>query len=421
MTALRVLAWTENYWVGGSDRFLADLANGLDPAAVQLRLAGNPHPAFDEWLARRAPGLPPRAVVPIANLVHSPITKVRDRLAALSTSAASLPRPGDDTAAERGTGAALAVAGVRYGQAGLNYIRLRRLLERERPDVLHLNNGGYPGAESCRVAALAARHVGVPHIVHFVHNMAYPPNRPVRVERVLDRGVDRATDTWVTAAYRASDRLQHVRGLRRSVRTVHYGLPGASQEPVPAARREDLGFTSGLCLAVVANLEARKGHRSLFEAIALTRQRGVTVQVACVGDGAERVALEALLDELGLCSQIRLLGWRDDVPAVLAAADALCLPSLSNECLPYAILEAMQAGLPVISTDVAGIPEMILDGVTGRVVAPGNSEQLAAALEQLAQDPALLARFGAAGRARVSQDFSLERMVDEMTELWSGR
>ncbi len=418
---LRVLAWTETYWVGGADRFLADLACAVDPDRVELRLAGNPHPEFDEWLAERAPDLPPRAVIPIANLMDSSLTRMRDRLRpqpTASSQAATSPPPEQ----ARSPVADAAVAAVRYAQASANYLGLRQLLATSRPDVLHLNNGGYPGGESCRMAALAAKAVGVPRVVHFVHNMAYPPARPATVERALDRRVDRATDCWVTAADRASRQLQEIRRLRAPVETIHYGLPEPTQLPERAASLTDLGFDEpGLRVAVVANLEPRKGHRSLLTAVAALRREGVFVRLACVGDGPERLALEALVDELSIRDQVRLLGWREDVPAVLAAAEVLCLPSLSNECLPYAILEAMQAGLAVVSTDVAGIPEMVLDGVTGSVVAPGDSRALAASLRQLAIRPQERGRMGAAGQARVAQQFGLTAMTERMTRVWAGR
>src|SRR5439155_10660208 len=84
---------------------------------------------------------------------------------------------------------AVATAAMRYRAAAVNYVRLRRLFARERPRALLLNNGGYPGGESCRVAALAGRAAAVPVIVQFVHNMAYPPAWPGRAERAYDAKV----------------------------------------------------------------------------------------------------------------------------------------------------------------------------------------------------------------------------------------
>jgi glycosyltransferase involved in cell wall biosynthesis len=118
---------------------------------------------------------------------------------------------------------------------------------------------------------------------------------------------------------------------------------------------------------------------------------------------------------------VRFLGRRADVPAILAASDALVLPSLANECLPFAILEAMSAGLPVVGTDVAGIPEEIADGETGYVVPPGDADALAAAIGRLADDPARARAMGEAGRRRAAAEFAVDRMVEQVTEIWRPR
>jgi glycosyltransferase involved in cell wall biosynthesis len=155
---------------------------------------------------------------------------------------------------------------------------------------------------------------------------------------------------------------------------------------------------------------------TLLDALAATPG----VRAALVGVGEAREKVEARAAALGLADRIRFLGWRRDVDAILAAADALVLPSLANECLPYAILEAMAHGLPVIGTDVAGIPEEVADGQTGFVVAPGDATALADRLGRLAADPQLRRALGEAGRRRVTSEFSLDRMAAATTAVWTG-
>jgi glycosyltransferase involved in cell wall biosynthesis len=412
--ARRVLFWTENHVIGGCDRYLADLVPALDPERWRVAFAGNHHPEFEAWLRERLPGVP-RRTVPVASLQASPLQRLRrferpraQPYAPLATGVLEL--DGGPVARRA------ALAAVRYRQDAANYVRLRRLLRAARPDVLHVNNGGYPGAESCRVAVLAAAAEGVPRVVHFVHNMAFPPDWPQELERHFDRRVHAATDVWVTAAGRASDALSAAREIpREAVRTVHYGVPPAPA--VAAADRAGLGFAAGaLNVAVVASFEPRKGHMTLLDALARTPE----VRAALVGVGEEHAAVEARASELGLADRVRFLGWRRDVDAILAAADALVLPSLANECLPYAILEAMAHGLPVIGTDVAGIPEEIADGETGFVVAPGDAAALAERLRRLAADPELRRAMGEAGRRRVAAEFSLQRMAAATTAVWTG-
>ncbi len=112
-----------------------------------------------------------------------------------------------------------------------------------------------------------------------------------------------------------------------------------------------------------------------------------------------------------------MLGWREDVDAILDQADMLVLPSLADECLPYVILEAMAHRLPVVSTDVAGIPEMVLDGDTGLVVPPSDRDALAAALARLAAEPADARAMGERGRRRLLEHFTQEAMVDSMSRV----
>ncbi len=418
-TTSELLVWTENYWIGGCDRFLVDLIHGLADRPVKISLAGNVHPRFDEWLAARAPNVLPRETLPIANLVQSPLHELERRVRRATRRSPAPPASASGTAPADGGPLArdAAIAAVRYAQDVVNLRRLRALMRRRRPDVLLINNGGYPGGESCRLIALAARDAGVPRILHFVHNMANPPAWPSAVERALDRRIDRVTDAWITAAHRASAALGAARPITREhVHTVHYGL--APGEPAAPADPAELGYApDALALVAIANLEPRKGIGTLIRALAILRDRGIPVRTAIVGDGPLRGQLEDDARELSLDDRVRFTGWRDDVQSILAASDVLVLPSLSHECLPYVILEAMASRLPVVSTDVAGIPEMVLDGETGRVVAPGEHVALAEALQELAASEDRGRAMGERGYERVREAFGLERMVAEMSAL----
>jgi glycosyltransferase involved in cell wall biosynthesis len=398
----RVLVWTEQHEVGGNDRFLVDVLRGLEGRPWELRVAGVPNAEWDAWLAERVPWAVPKADVPVVTLTNSPLNRLRPEPGASDEPAPELSKAGGPTGA--------AVAALRYRQAAWNLVRLRRAFRAARPDVLFVNNGGYPGAESCRIAPVAAKQAGVPRVVHFVHNMPSPPHWPPAVERALDRRVDDAVDAWATGAHRASAALRDEAGMT-GVHTVHYGMPHAPK----ADPARDVGFAAdALNVAVVAAFEERKGHAVLVEA---ARTLGPRVRFALAGDGE---ALERTRRAAADLPNVRFLGRRPDVPAILAAADALVLPSLANECLPYAILEAMAAGLPCVGTDVAGIPEEIEDGVSGYVVPPGDAPALARAIGRLADDPAAAKAMGAAGRRRVESHFTVERMMDELTALWRG-
>ena len=423
-----MLVYSETYSIGGCDRMLADLACHFNPESVQLTFAGNPHPQMDEYMAARVPGFPGRDEIRVANMREPLLGKVAHRLG-ISVRARNpeAQRPWEvdgegcealvPTALQR---AELATATAqRLTQAGRNLIALRALVRRHRPHVLHANNGGYPGAESVRIAPVAARFERVPS-VQFVHNMAFPLASPKAVERAIDARVDRAVGGWATAAGRASDALSARHAIARErISTVHYGVPVPPPAESAARVRAELGFpASEAGVLVVAAFEPRKGHSVLVDAIDRMRHDGTAPHVAFVGVGSEREAIEERVGALGLDDRVRFLGWRTDVDRLMQASDILALPSLGMECLPYAILEAMSHGKPVVGTDVAGIPEMVDDGVTGAVVPPGDSLALAGALTRLVENPQARAEQGAAGRQRIEREFTIGDMAGNMEKLW---
>jgi glycosyltransferase involved in cell wall biosynthesis len=404
---VKVVFYTENYVIGGCDRFLVDLIRNLDANVFTACLAGNVNLTFDDWLAERIPSQLPRHTINVSTLPSSRL--IRHAEGAFVGGGSHTPKRGAGRELARVGGAAL-----RYAQLGPNYVRLRRLFRRLEPDVVHINNGGYPGGETCRLAAFAARAEGVRGIVHFVHNMAYPPPFPQRTERELDRRIDAATDLWLTAADRATHALHEQRGIRLGrIETVYYGIDVSTNGNTSRRHRDRR------TLAVVASFEPRKGHTVLLEALAALKRDGFTTTTLLVGDGPERSAMERKTEALGLSDDVRFLGWRKDVDEILSSqSDLLVLPSLSNECLPYAILEAMSYALPVVSTDVAGIPEQVVDGVTGRVVPPGDPVALEQAIRDVAGAPELAHAMGQRGKERLTAKFSTERMVERMSDIY---
>jgi glycosyltransferase involved in cell wall biosynthesis len=127
-----------------------------------------------------------------------------------------------------------------------------------------------------------------------------------------------------------------------------------------------------------------------------------------VGDGPLRPSVEEAARRAD--SRVHVLGERHDVPDLLSAADAFCLVS-GTEALPMAVIEAMSAGLPVVASAVGGIPDAVVDGETGLLVAPGDDAALVAALERIAREPALARTLGAAGRERYERLFTANGMV----------
>ena len=166
-------------------------------------------------------------------------------------------------------------------------------------------------------------------------------------------------------------------------------------------------------LLVMAALVRRKGIDVLLDALA---RLSCPPALLVAGEGEERPALEARASALGLAG-VRFLGQRADKGDLLAACDVLVLPS-RQEGLGVAALEAMAAGRAVVASDVGGLGQAVVEGVTGLLVPPGDAAALAEAVARLARDPALRASLGAAGPARVEQGFRAECMVASYEALY---
>ena len=171
-----------------------------------------------------------------------------------------------------------------------------------------------------------------------------------------------------------------------------------------------------LRIVAVGTLHEVKGQIHLIEACRRLAERGVAVTCRFIGDGPDRDALQARIDEYGLGGSVTLAGrmTTDAVAAELAAADVLVAASVptrggKREGIPVVLMEAMATGLPVVASRLSGIPELVSDGVSGILVPPGDDVAIADALASLATDPDLRARLGAAGREIVLRDFDVDR------------
>lgn len=231
---------------------------------------------------------------------------------------------------------------------------------------------------------------------------------------------------------------RHIAGLsRRLARTpvevVHCGVDTALWRPPEggtAGRAGPAGRANGaeepVRLASVGRAVEKKGHEDLLAACHLLRERGV--RFACrilAGDGEGAARLRALVEGYGLGGQVTLLGPSDDagVRALLHDSDVFVLASRiardgDRDGIPVVLMEAMACGLPVVSTRVSGIPELVRHGGSGLLVAPGDPGALAAALQRLAGDAGLRARMGDLGRARVAEAFGIDGTVAAMAALF---
>jgi glycosyltransferase involved in cell wall biosynthesis len=292
--------------------------------------------------------------------------------------------------------------------------RLGRLLHQERPRLLHVNNGGFPGAISCNAAAVAGRRAGIP-VVYVVNNLAYGYHGLRRLAGwPQDRLVRRSVSRFVTGSKAAAGALAGVLDLDPSeVEVIPNTIVEGRPDETPAATRQRLGLPEhGPVLLTGARLEVRKGHAHLVEAVRrLPAELREGLSVVFAGQGPERTAIERAIAGAGVGNIVRLVGNQQNMWDLYALADVVVLPSIGHEDFPIVILEAMAAGRAVVGSRVAGVPEQVVDGVTGLVVPPADPAALAGALERLLRDADRRQAMADAGRLRYLDNYTPATVV----------
>jgi len=292
--------------------------------------------------------------------------------------------------------------------------RLREFLQREAVTIFHSQVGiSWEGLLGLRIAHQA----GVPVRIVTEHLPYLLTHRgQVREHRETTRLADR-----VITVSEASRRTFLARGYPEAQSLcIHNGIDLPTARPLGEARcvREGLGLRPGApLLLTVARMTTQKGHDLLLAAAPAILARHPQACFAWVGDGPEQARLRRRADALGLAGHVRFLGRRDDVPALLAAADLFILPS-RFEGHPIAALEALAVGLPVVGTRVCGLSEAVASGESGLLVEPGHPADLAAAALDLLADSAARRRMGQAGRRCVAERFTAQAMAQRTMELY---
>lgn len=273
------------------------------------------------------------------------------------------------------------------------------LFRSEKPDLVHAHMpiSGF-------LARLAAWWAGVPRIAVTGHGFWFnAPGNPLRrvVGFAMEFAAARVTTVFLTVSDEEASDARRL-WIARDAVSVRNGRDPAVYRPDPDARariRGELGVPDGRVVVVaVSRLVRHKGHPELAAAMREVPDAALWV----VGerlDSDRGEDIGAVLRGAGLGDRLRMLGYRSDVAAILAAADIFALPS-HFEGLPMSVIEAMLVGLPVVATDIRGPREQVVPEVTGLIVPPRTVAPLAAALRRLAGDPAARAAMGAAGRAR---------------------
>ena len=273
---------------------------------------------------------------------------------------------------------------------------LHRWLAANPPDIVntHSSTDSWLAALGPRVPIVRTRHISAPVD-------PYPWNRWLyrRARRVVTTG--------------ESLRRDLIARLGLDERAVVSIPTGVDLQKFRRGPKAELGIPEGaFVFGIVATLRSWKGHHDLLKAFE-SLPAGAHLVIA--GDGPQRPALEPKIHGK---TNIHLLGQREDIPAVMSALDCFVLPSYANEGVPQAIMQAMAMELPVISTRVGAIDEVVAEGETGLFVPPRDVAALAAAMRRMMDSKDLRARFGQAARRVAEERFSMERMLDAMERVF---
>jgi glycosyltransferase involved in cell wall biosynthesis len=299
------------------------------------------------------------------------------------------------------------------------------LIRRQRPDILHTHTAK-AGAIG-RLAAMLAGDARPPIVVHTFHGHVlrgyFDPLRS-GFFRLLERSLARRTTALVAVSPEVRDDLVALGVAPREKFTViRLGIEldervGSGRNGLGPGTRRVLGVGDGrFVVGWIGRMTGVKRTDDVLLAVRELRERGVDAVLCMVGDGPDRDAVEQRAHDLDIVRHCLFVGYQDEVAPYYAAFDALILPS-ANEGTPVSAIEALAGGRPVVATRVGGVPDVVRDGIDGFLVEPGDVDAMADRLARLAGDSELRARMGAAGRERVLERYSVERLLDDTDRLY---
>lgn len=298
--------------------------------------------------------------------------------------------------------------------------KLYRLMRRWQPDIVHTHT-----AKAGFVGRVAARLAGVPVVLHTFHGHVfhgYFGAAKTRLFIELEKFCARMSDRLIAisphlrqeiACYGIADAAK--------IEVIPLGLELQAMKCLPTRGllRTQLGLTESVGLiAAVGRLVPIKNIHLFLDAAAIAHQQNPQIRFALIGDGELRQELEAYAQKLAIDDVVIFTGWRRDLPQIYADLDAVIISS-NNEGTPASLIEAMAAGCPVISTRVGGVPDIITDGQTGRIVPPQDAEALAKAMLSIFQSPADTRKMADLAREFALHKFNSQRLIRDIDNLYN--
>jgi len=312
----------------------------------------------------------------------------------------------------------------KYVSILINTIILYHFFKNHRVDILHINNGGYPAANSCYSAVVAAKVAGINRILYVVNNIAEDYKHPFRwFDYPIDFFIKKWVTVFITGSEYAGNRLKKVLRLSKNKQiTINNGILKRAITLTREEFKKKYSVPENKIIAsVVANLEKRKGHIYLLNSIVQIKKQYKSDLIPVFileGIGPEKSILKRFIKENQLQEHVLMIDYIPEIFNLLNISDIIILPSIENEDFPNIIIEAMSMGKPVIGTEIAGIPEQIINMETGIIIKPKNCEELKNAILFMVSNPNLVKKFSMEANKRFNTMFEKSISVKKYQELY---
>jgi glycosyltransferase involved in cell wall biosynthesis len=296
------------------------------------------------------------------------------------------------------------------------FVALYRLLREIKPHIVHTHS-----SKAGILGRMAAYLAGVPVIVHTFHGFGFTPEQSKWIHRLFIQ-LERFCALLSThLIFVSKDNEEEARvlgiGTNRPHSLIRSGIHiNASPQPEPL--RQELSIPKdGWVVVTIGNFKPQKNPMDVVRTAKIVLAKDPSVHFLLAGDGERRDSVEAFVQSEGISSQVHFLGWRQNVPAILASSNCFLLTSLW-EGLPRALVEASAARLPSVAYAVNGVKEIVLDGETGFSIPPHQPEAAAEKILWLKDHPLEARQMGLKARASIEKEFDINRMVRQQESLY---
>lgn len=309
-------------------------------------------------------------------------------------------------------------------------VRLYFIFKKIRPDLLHINNGGYPGAVSCRSAVIAAKLAKINKVIFHVNNVAEDTKSYNMLKRTIERKYDKIinnnVDFFITGSHYAGIKLLEYRKIdsNKIINIANTFIPRRIMESSASLKKKLNLKDDDLIFGNVAILTKRKGHSILIKAFDLVRKNThefSKIKLVIEGSGEEDVSLRDLVKNLKLEENILFIGDQENIFDIYNIFDVFVLPSIESEDMPNVIIESMSLGKPIIGTNLAGIPEEIENNVNGFIVEVNNEEELSDAMLKFIKDRNLIKIMGLKSREIFEKKYEYNKTIQRILEVYHDK